>query len=941
MKQLTLKTSGALTLIFGVAFGLTLAAHAQSAAPTPQDPPQPAVSHEPSSLSPEAQKALVQRYCVPCHDDAQQTGDVSLEHFEGADHIDPLIAALMTRKLKTGQMPPPDQPRPDKEAVDALVAALEPVAMSAIAKKDTPAPAAPIQVIPFPHKGDAMPVTAQNAMVHQICTQCHNDRQKAGGISMEPLDMATVPDHAELAERMIAKLRAGMMPPPTAPKRPDVASIHAFAVSLENRVDRLAAQHPDPGFRDFQQLNRAEYARSIRTMLGLDLDVSRWLPPDTMSHNFDNIAEAQSFSPTLLQSYLSAADQISRLAVGDPTATPTSFTYDADHFANQTKHVADAPIGTRGGISVVHVFPADGTYRFKLLFYGTPVGNLFGLTAGNEQIEIAVNGRRMALLDVDPRLSELDRQGLSIETPPIQIEAGPQQISAAFVKHWDGPVDDLIAPHQFSLADPQIGEGPGITTVAHLRSVTIAGPFKVTGVSETVSRERIFVCRPVSAADEIPCARRIVTNLATQAYRRPATPQDIDAVMRFYEQGRKGGDFESGVRTALQAILASPDFLFRIETKPAAVHAMRVRTDAYRIDDVELASRLSYFLWALPPDADLLKVASAGRLHEPAVFDAQVRRMLKDPRSMALSTRFASLWLRLQDTDKVHPDALMYADYDGTLAHDMKRETQLFFDSIVKGDRSVLDLLTADYTFLNQNLAAFYGIKNVAGDQFRRVSLEGTHRRGLLGQGSILVETSVADRTSPVLRGKWVLEVLLGSPPPPPPPNVPPLDDTNAVSDGKPLSVRERMEEHRKNPACASCHRVIDPIGLALENFDPTGHWRTTDNGVPVDPKGQLYDGSKVDGLEGLDQALLKHQDTFIRVFTENLMAYAIGRPVQYFDMPTIRSIDRTAAQNSNRFSSFILGIVKSPAFRMKKVDEEKVADNQKTPATQAASRRN
>jgi hypothetical protein len=713
-----------------------------------------------------------------------------------------------------------------------------------------------------------------------------------------------------------------MMPPQDAPKRPDAASIHAFVTSLEQRIDREAALHPNPGSRLSQRLNRVEYAGAIHTMLGLDIDVSQWLPPDTMSHNFDNIAAVQELSPTLLQSYLDAADEISRLAVGDPDASASSVSYNVGVYASQMQHVAGTPMGTRGGLSVLHVFPADGTYQFKMIFYGTGdggVGHIFGMTAGDEQIEVSLNGRRVALLDVPATMTESSPQGLSVQSPPIYIPAGQQRLSAAFVAKTDGPIDDLITPQGFMLADFDIGNGQGVYTEPYLRTLSISGPFHVTGVSNTASRQKIFICRPVTAAGEAPCARKIVTNLANQAYRRPATPAEVDALMNFYQQGRAEGDFEEGVRMALQAILSSTRFLFRVEPRPAEARA----GDEYRISDIALASRLSYFIWAAPPDATLIRLAMANRLHLPAVLDAQVRRMLKDPRSFSLSTRFAAEWLRLQDVDKVHPDALLYPNYTAGLADAMTRETEELFNSIVVNDSSVLDLLTADYTFVNGELAAYYGLRGIAGPQFRRVSLARTERRGILGEGAIQVETSVADRSDPVLRGKWVLEVLLGQPPPPPPPNVNTnLDDSaKAVQDGKPLSVRQRMEQHRANPFCASCHRVIDPIGLAMENFDPAGHWRIRDNGVEVDTGTTLYDGTPMNGPEGLVQALLKHQDTFLRVFTENLMAYALGRQIEYFDMPTVRAIVRGAAAHDHQFSSYVLGIVHSDAFQMSRAE--------------------
>jgi hypothetical protein len=624
-----------------------------------------------------------------------------------------------------------------------------------------------------------------------------------------------------------------------------------------------------------------------------------------------------------MEGYLRAASQISRLAVGDRNATATSVTYKIGRTASQMRHVDGAPMGTRGGISLVHVFPADGDYVVKLSMHNEPLGGIYGrysmLTMDiAEQIEVSVNGERAALLDLNPRMSETDQQngqnGLEIKTPPIRIGAGPQRISAAFIQRLDGPVDDLIAPLENTLADVNISFG--VTALPHMRDMTILGPSQVTGVSETVSRKKIFTCRPTSAKEEETCAAEIVKRLTGQAYRGTATADDIQDAMTFYEQGRKKGDFESGIRMALQSVLVSPRFLFRLEQTPATVTKT---AGVYRISDQDLASRLSFFLWDSVPDGELIKAANQGTLRTSAGLERQVRRLLADPRSEALSTRFASQWLRLQDLDQIFPDYLLYPQYDETLARAMTRETELFFDSLVREDRSALDLFNADYTFVNERLAKHYGIANITGSAFRRVPVP-EHRHGILGQGSILTLTSVADRTSPVLRGKWVMDVLFGTPPPPPPPNVPALDDSvKAESGGKRLTTRERMEEHRKNPSCNSCHRVIDPLGLALENFDVTGAWRIKDNEAPIDSVGDLYDGTKMNGPEGLREALLKHSDMVLRSFAENLLTYAIGRRVEYSDMPTVRAIIKDAAKNDNRMSSFILGIVNSGAFRMAK----------------------
>jgi hypothetical protein len=758
---------------------------------------------------------------------------------------------------------------------------------------------------------------SQNALVADYCVMCHSDEARTAGFSLESFDVGRAEESAPVAEKMIRKLRAGMMPPSFAPQ-PDPAEIADLARKLEERIDEVAAKNPNPGGRTFQRLNRAEYARSIHELLALDVDVTAFLPPDTISHGFDNVADVQTMSPTLMEGYLRAAGKISRLAVGDPSAGATEATYKLPRTASQMEHVEGAPFGTRGGISIVHHFPADGQYIFKMMLHGSPTGQLYGAAVKGEQIEISIEGDRVALLDIDPMMDESDPNGMNIESPPVAIKAGPHRVSAVFLQRFESPVDDLMAPIDHTLADTTIGTDYGVKALPHLREFRINGPHNVTGISDTVSRRKVFTCRPTSAEDERPCAQKIVSELAAKAYRRPLNEMDLEGLMSFYETGAAEGDFESGVRTALQAILASPHFVFRLEEAPEAIDAGAI----HRLNDLELASRLSFFLWATVPDEELVKLASQGLLSDPALLDRQVERLLADPRSEALATRFASQWLRLQDLEKIDPDYLFYPLYDDTLASALKRETELFFENLVQEDRSVLEILTADYTFVNERLARHYGIPNVTGSQFRRVELEGESRRGILGHGSILTLTSVADRTSPVIRGKWILEVLLGSPPPPPPPNVPDLAATMDQASGRTLSVREAMELHRSNPACTSCHKVIDPLGLALENFDATGAWRIKDNGVPVDASGELYDGTPLDGPAGLRQALMKYQNVFLGSFTESLMTYALGRRVEYYDMPTVRGIVREAKANDYRISSFIKGIVGSPAFQMTKVHE-------------------
>jgi hypothetical protein len=620
-------------------------------------------------------------------------------------------------------------------------------------------------------------------------------------------------------------------------------------------------------------------------------------------------------SPTLLEAYLNAAAQISRLAIGDPAATATEATYEKTGYYSQWDRVEGAPFGTRGGIVVDHNFAADGEYIFKLAFDHTTTGGYYGSTARFEQLEISIDGERVALLQMDQWMHVSDPNGVNMESLPIQVTAGPHRIAAVFVKQAEGPLEDLTSPHEWSLADRQIGAGGyGITAVPHLKELVISGPNKVTGVSETPARALIFSCRPKSEKEARPCAESILTRLATNAYRRPVTSNDVDPLLQFYEQGAAEGGFEIGVRTALQALLASPDFVFRFEPAKGTMRP----GETYRISDAALASRLSFFLWGTPPDAELMALATAGKLDERAL-ERQVKRMLADPRAEALGTRFAAQWLRLQDLDKVHPDAFWFPDFDQQLADAMRRETELFFYNLVRDDRSMLEMFNADYTFVNERLARHYGIEGVIGNEFRRVSYPDDRRRGIFGQGSILVLTSHANRTSPVLRGKWVMEVILGTPPPPPPPGVPDLEETEGARDGRFLTTRERMEMHRSNPVCRSCHQFMDPIGLALDNFDVTGKWRIRENGMPLDTRGTFYDGTTVSTPNELIDVLLKRPTPLIRTFTQNLMAYALGRRVEYYDKPTVRRIAADAEKNDYRISSFVLGVVKSDAFQMKK----------------------
>ena len=760
----------------------------------------------------------------------------------------------------------------------------------------------------------------QTELVATYCAGCHSDRAKAGGLSLAGFNAMKAQEQPEVVEKMIRRLRAGMMPPAGA-KRPDAATLEAFTGALESRMDERAATNPNPGWRPFQRLNRAEYQRAVKDLLGLQVDVAAYLPNDTMSHGFDNVADVQGMSATLMQGYLRAASQISRLAVGDRDATAAASTYKVGRTMSQMRHVEGAPMGTRGGIVVTHIFPADGEYTIGVNLHNEPLGGLYGRSTMsvmniNEEIDVAIDGQRVAVIPLNQRMSESDpKNSLDPKTARIHVTAGPHRVSAAFIQKFEAPIDDSLMPTENTLAD--VSMSFGVTLLPHLRDMTVNGPYAVTGVSDSVSRRRIFSCRPTSAAEEPACANEIIKSLAAQAFRGPVPQADLDTLKGFYEEGRKAGDFEHAIRYTLQAILASPRFVFRLEEVPAATRAGA----SYRLNDQDVASRLSFFLWGTVPDQELTKAAAAGQLRTAASLRKQVDRMIAVPRSEALATRFASQWLRLQDLDKMVPDYLQYPHYDDTLAAGFKRETELFVDSLIRENRSLLELIDSDYTFVNERVAVHYGIPNVTGNEFRRVPVTDVNRRGILGHGSILALTSIADRTSPVLRGKYVMEVLLGAPPPAPPPNVPGLDETKDTNGGRTLSVRERMEQHRKNPPCINCHRVIDPLGLALENFDVTGAWRIKDNEVGVDPVGDLYDGTKLDGPVGLRKALLRHKDAVLLSFTEHLMTYALGRRVEAYDMPLVRQIIRDAAANGYKMQTFVQGVVASQAFRMSRVE--------------------
>ncbi len=748
----------------------------------------------------------------------------------------------------------------------------------------------------------------------KYCVTCHSERLKTAGFSLEAAMAGGVADHAELWEKVIVKLRSGTMPPAGRP-RPDASSYDAIAASLESTLDQAERAHPNPGGPLLHRMNRAEYANAIRDLLAIDVDAATLLPPDDSSAGFDNVADVLGVSPALMERYLSAAGEVSALAVGDPSILPSSRTYHVTPDTSQADHLEGFPLGTRGGLLARPTLPLDGEYLIKVKLLQTNLGSVRGLEYP-QQLEIAIDGGRVHLVPMGgpadfailPENAEEIAEALDARLRlRVPIAAGRHTIVATFVQKTAAVGGNRLQPFLRSNVDATDHTG-----LPHVESMTIEGPFGTTASGDTPSRRAVFTCRPSNHAGEKPCATTIISSLARRAYRRPVTTAEMSRLLALYDQGRLDGTFESGVEFTLRGILASAKFVFRGERDPENLAPGTV----YRVSDLELASRLSFFLWSSIPDDELIRVAVQGRLKEPAVLDAQVRRMLIDPRSHSLVDNFAGQWLYLRNLKSTAPDQNEFPDFDDNLRQSFRRETELFFESVMREDRSVLDLLTADYTFVNERLARHYGIPNVYGSRFRRVTLTDDSRRGLLGKGSILLVTSHAGRTSPVVRGKWVLDNLLGTPPPPPPPNVPALEETgNSL---QPHSVRERLEQHRANPNCATCHRLIDPLGFALENFDAVGAWRTTDEGLPIDASGELIDGTKINGVAALRQAVTSRPDAFVRTLSEKLLVYALGRSLSYHDMPVVRAVAHDAASHDYRFSSLIAGIVHSAPFQMR-----------------------
>jgi hypothetical protein len=763
-----------------------------------------------------------------------------------------------------------------------------------------------------------MPPDKPRALLDKYCVTCHNDRVKTANLSLQGLDLAAVPDHAQLWEKVIRKLRAGVMPPPDVP-RPPLAEYDALRDWLEGEIDRAAATKTTPGSVVLHRLNRTEYANAVRDLLDLRIDATTLLPPDDSANGFDNIAGSLTLSPTLLEAYTTAAARIARMAVGY-WKSPTEATYLASNDASQNQHVDGMPFGTRGGIVALHDFPADAEYKFSLQNFGV------GSFIPNEQLALVIDGERA---HVWPYRGVGLAVGMTAETDgtlevTVPVRAGSRLVGATFIATNYRPSLDIIRHYdRQSLENNTVPQIQNYPAIGFLR---IEGPFNAQRPDDSASRRKVFTCRPPSRhsspesdASEGGCAKQILTTLARRAYRRPPDAQDLAAVMKFFDEGRKGATFDDGIEFALRFLLASPQFLVRAEREPAAIRPGH----SYRISDLDLASRLSFFLWSSIPDDELIGIASQGRLSQPVVLDQQVRRMLADPRSDALVSNFAQQWFYLRNLPATAPDGVFYPNWDDELRQGLKRESELFFESIIRDDRSILDLLTADYTFVNERLARHYGIPGVYGSRFRRVTLppEMDYRRGLLGKGSFLAITWTQNfRSSPVKRGAWVLENILGTPPPEPPPNVPALEETKS-DDGKVLTLREQMTQHRSNPACSGCHKIMDPIGFALENFDADASWRVKqggNGGVPIDAKSKLYDGQEVDGPSGLRTALLRYSPQFVRMFIEKTMTYAIGRGLDYSDMPAVRAIARDAAKDNERFSAIVRGIVTSAQFQMR-----------------------
>ena len=802
------------------------------------------------------------------------------------------------------------------------------------AERRSPIATAPAAPQP-PEAGHA----ATSAVLQKYCVTCHNAKLKTAGLQIDGLDVTRVADHAEEWEKIVTKFRTGEMPPPGRP-RPDAATYSAVTTSLEGALDAAAASNPHPGRVPVHRLNRSEYANAIRDLLGLDIDAGALLASDeAVQEGFDNVASVLSVSPALLENYLSAARTLSRLAVGDPALHPVIDTFKISKALVQDERLNDdLPFGSQGGAHIRYYFPLDAEYTIKVLLRRQEYDYIIGLGEPHH-LDFRIDGVRVKRFTVggeakgmttpenfagntqgDPEFEEYMHTADANLEVRVPVKAGPHEVSVSFVRRFWEP-EGVLQP-------PQTGFGRTTNEYYHgnpaVEFVYIGGPYGAPTTGEAPARRKVFVCAPSDASDqkEAACARKILSTLATRAYRRPVTEKEVQVLLDFYKAGRADGSFDAGIQRGIERILAAPSFLFRVERGADA--AKRVDGSVYRLSDLDLASRLSFFLWSSIPDDELREVAVKGRLQDPAVLDQQVQRMLRDPRSKALVDNFATRWLELSKLAGVVPDTELYPEFDENLRDAMEQETRLFVGSQIRENRSVMELLTADHSYLNERLASHYGIRNVYGNHFRRVAFTDGKRGGLLGQASVLTVTSYPNRTSVTVRGKWVLANMLGAPPPPPPPDIPVLGE--AGEGGQPKSLRERMEMHRKNPTCASCHQRMDPLGFALENFDALGKWRTVSDGVPIDPSATFPDGSKFEGMPGLRSLMVSHKEDFVRTLSAKLLAYAVGRGLDYHDMPAIRRITREAAASNYAWSSVITGIVKSTPFSMGVATENDVS---------------
>ena len=801
--------------------------------------------------------------------------------------------------------------------IAALIAAFSTVLFSA----QPVAPFAPTRGHLAPTRGQFAPTgyqiaptaTPDRTLLDTYCVTCHNQRTKTADLTLDTLNLADVGAHADVWEEVVRKLRGGLMPP-AGVRRPPQAEVDAFVRSLEQALDQAALANPNPGRVALHRLNRVEYANAIEDLLGVRVDAAALLPKDDEADGFDNVASVLTVSPSFLEQYISAARVVTNMALGNRAQRAVSMTYRPARGTDQTQRVEGLPLGTRGGLIVDHLFPADGEYKLNInglagagyvrgmeyahtlvvLIDGVKVFQ--GRIGGEEDIKAIDQRQAAAVAEINGRFQSI----------PLTVTAGPHKIGITFTARTFAESDDVLGSFKPGALEDR---------VVRVGGVEILGPFNLAGLSDTPARQRVFVCKPATPRDEVGCASNILSNLAHRAFRRPVTAQDLEAPLAFYKAARQNGDFESAIREALPAILASPKFLYRSERTPATARA----GTTHRISDVELASRVSFFLTGRAPDQQLLAVADKGGLAQPKTLDTQVRRLLAAPQASSLVTSFAFQWLKLRALDDADPDAILFPNFDESLRDAFKREVELFVESVFREDRSVLDLLTADYTFVNERLALHYGIPDVRGTRFRRVMLADQNRFGLLGKGSVLTVTSYANRTAPVLRGAWILENLMGTPPAAPPPDVEGFPENK---DGeKARSVREIMELHRAKPSCASCHGIMDPLGFALENFDAIGEWRSADRwaATPIDAAGKLVDGTVVGGPVDLRKALMRRPDQFVQTVTEKLMTYGLGRSVEHYDMPAVRQIVRDAARDNYRFSSIVMGIVKSAPFQMRK----------------------